>query len=133
MELDGLRRSEAHERANSSLDFGMSHRRDHLPAQMSGGEQQRVAISRALAIRPALLLADEPTGNLDSNHSHRITDLLTQLVTEQGQTIVMVTHDPAIAGFASRVIGIRDGLVEFDGPAAEMLVAARESFGSAKV
>jgi putative ABC transport system ATP-binding protein len=131
MELDGMPRSEARDQANQALTLvEIAHRRHHVPAQMSGGEQQRVAIARALAIRPALLLADEPTGNLDSNHSKRIANLLTQLVAEQGQTIVMVTHDPNLAGFASRVIGIRDGLIEFDGPAAEML--AVHSFGMAK-
>jgi len=131
MELDGMRKADGLQRANSSLErVGMTHRNKHLPAQMSGGEQQRVAIARALAFQPALLLADEPTGNLDSFHSQTITRLLTQLVAENGQTIVMVTHDPIIAGFASRVIGIRDGQVEFDGPPAEVL--NRPSLESAK-
>ncbi len=122
MELDGRRKADGLERANNSLALvGMTHRNKHLPAQMSGGEQQRVAIARALAFQPALLLADEPTGNLDSVHSQAITRLLTQLVAENGQTIVMVTHDPIIAGFASRVIGIRDGQVEFDGPPVDVL------------
>lgn len=122
MELDGIGRSDARGRADDALaSVDMAHRRDHLPAQMSGGEQQRVAIARALAIRPALLLADEPTGNLDSSHSQRIAQLLTELVVEQGQTIVMVTHDPTIAAFAGRLITLRDGRIEFDGPATEML------------
>ncbi len=122
MELDGMRKTDGLERANSSLArVGMTHRNKHLPAQMSGGEQQRVAIARALAFQPALLLADEPTGNLDSIHSQAITRLLTQLVAENGQTIVMVTHDPIVAGFASRVIGIRDGQVEFDGQPVDVL------------
>ena len=124
MELDGKPRSEAREQADRALELvEMSHRQQHLPAQLSGGEQQRVAIARALAIGPALLLADEPTGNLDSRHSQRIAQLLTELVAEQGQTIVMVTHDAAIAAFASRVIGLRDGQIEFDGPTAERLAA----------
>jgi putative ABC transport system ATP-binding protein len=131
MELDGMRRSDARAQADLALTLvEMLHRRQHLPAEMSGGEQQRVAIARALAIRPALLLADEPTGNLDSNHSQRIANLLTQLVAEQGQTIVMVTHDPNLARYASRVIGIRDGLIEFDGAASEVLPGS--SFGLRK-
>ena len=117
MELDGIPRSLARRQAHEALDLvEMTHRKEHLPAQLSGGEQQRVAIARALAIRPALLLADEPTGNLDSRQSQRISALLTSLVATHQQTIVMVTHDPNIASIASRIIKIRDGAVEFDGP-----------------
>ncbi len=116
MELDGIARSLARRQAHEALDLvEMTHRKEHLPAQLSGGEQQRVAIARALAIRPALLLADEPTGNLDSRQSQRISALLTSLVATHQQTIVMVTHDPNIASIASRIIKIRDGAVEFDG------------------
>lgn len=117
IELDGISREKARKQAGEALDLvEMTHRKGHLPAQLSGGEQQRVAIARALAIRPALLLADEPTGNLDSRQSQRIAALLTSLVETHQQTIVMVTHDPNIAAIASRIIKIRDGAVEFDGP-----------------
>jgi putative ABC transport system ATP-binding protein len=90
----------------------LSHRHDHLPGQMSGGEQQRVAVARALVIEPALVLADEPTGNLDSVNSKRVTALLRKLVSAQGQTVVMVTHDLNVAAAADRIIRVRDGRIE---------------------
>jgi putative ABC transport system ATP-binding protein len=115
LELDGLASSIAHERAYKALDkVGMLARRDHVPSKLSGGEQQRVAIARALAIEPAMLLADEPTGNLDSANSQRITKLLRELVDRQKQTIVMVTHDPTVAQLADRIIHVVDGLVQQD-------------------
>ena len=86
-------------------------RRSHFPGMLSGGEQQRVAIARALVIQPALLLADEPTGNLDSTNGQRIMELLRILVDEHQQTIVMVTHDVDIGRAANRVIRLRDGRV----------------------
>ena len=117
MELDGKSRAEALKSAIEALDLvEMTHRKKHVPAQLSGGEQQRVAIARALSIRPAILLADEPTGNLDSRQSERVVKLLTDLVSVRKQTIVMVTHDPSVAMIASRIIKIRDGAIEFDGP-----------------
>jgi putative ABC transport system ATP-binding protein len=93
-------------------DVGMLHRRGHIPSTMSGGEQQRVAVARALVIRPALLLADEPTGNLDSANGHQVSQLLRELVDKQRQTIVMVTHDSGVAAQADRLICFRDGLIE---------------------
>ena len=113
LELDGIRGAEAHERAKDALALvNMSHRLTHLPKMMSGGEQQRVAIARALVIRPALVLADEPTGNLDSEAGKRVIGLLRELVEERGQTVVIVTHDPDIAAKAHRTIRLRDGRVE---------------------
>jgi putative ABC transport system ATP-binding protein len=118
LELDGKRGSLVREQAASALELvEMTQRRTHLPSALSGGEQQRVAIARALAIGPAILLADEPTGNLDSRQSGRISALLEQLVAERGQTIVMVTHDATVARVAKRIITIRDGLIEHDGTA----------------
>jgi putative ABC transport system ATP-binding protein len=115
MELDGVSAREAKQRALTALELvEMSQRRHHIPSKLSGGEQQRVAIARALAIEPALLLADEPTGNLDSRQTQLVTDLLRQLVDQHGQTIVTVTHDMEVGDAARRVILLRDGLVERD-------------------
>ena len=86
----------------------------HTPAELSGGQQQRVAIARAIVTRPLVLLADEPTGNLDSQRGHEIMDLLVALNREQGITIIMVTHEPDMAGYADRVVKFVDGLVASD-------------------
>lgn len=95
---------------------GMSHRLDHLPKKLSGGERQRVAIARSLANEPGILLADEPTGNLDTASSAQIMQLLNQLHQEKGHTIILVTHDPAIARNADRLVTMRDGQVVSDEP-----------------
>jgi putative ABC transport system ATP-binding protein len=120
LELDGVPSPEARERAQAVLEqVGMSHRREHVPGKLSGGEQQRVAVARALAIEPLVLLADEPTGNLDSANGRQVTALLRGLADEFQQTIVMVTHDSAVAAAADRLVQLRDGLVVTDGePAA---------------
>jgi len=92
-------------------EVGLAARADHYPAQLSGGEQQRVAIARAVALAPPLLLADEPTGNLDSATGAQIVDLLLGLNRERRSTLLLVTHDPALAGRAGRAIALRDGRV----------------------
>ncbi|MEC9243168.1 MAG: ABC transporter ATP-binding protein [Pseudomonadota bacterium] len=96
---------------------GLEGRRHHTPAALSGGQQQRVAIARALVSEPTLLVADEPTGNLDTERSHEIMALLMALNRERGLTIVMVTHEADIAAFASRQISFRDGRIAFDSDA----------------
>ena len=93
---------------------GLSERGHHYPSQLSGGEQQRVAIARAFAAEPPILLADEPTGNLDSASGQRVLDLLADLRHDAGSTLVLVTHDPAVAARAGRQIHLRDGRVELD-------------------
>lgn len=109
----GLAGSERVGRAEALLkEMGMGHRLKQYPAQLSGGERQRVAIARALANDPALLLADEPTGNLDSANSCRIMDALTQIQATRGMTMVMVTHENEIACSAPRHVRIRDGRVD---------------------
>jgi putative ABC transport system ATP-binding protein len=124
--LDGIKPNEASERAMERLEqVGVTHRRHHVPSTMSGGEQQRVAIARALAINPALLLADEPTGNLDSATGAQVVRLMRQLVDDRHHTIVMVTHDPQLATHADRIVRVRDGLIESD---EAVLAGDREAF-----
>ena len=110
--------AERHARARRCLaDVGLLDRADHLPSQLSGGQQQRVAIARALVNEPVLVLADEPTGALDSRTSIEIMGLLQEL-NRQGMTVLMVTHEPDVARFARRVLHFRDGRVVDDRPAA---------------
>jgi putative ABC transport system ATP-binding protein len=109
LEYAGIPTKERRERVAQMLDkLGVAHRGKHRPSQLSGGQQQRVAIARALVNRPAVLLADEPTGNLDSLHGDEVMDLL-ETINEEGTTIVMVTHSPTHAARASRIIGLVDG------------------------
>jgi putative ABC transport system ATP-binding protein len=108
LELAGA--PDAFDRAAAELDrVGLGARRDHYPAQLSGGEQQRVALARAAAPRPAILLADEPTGNLDGATGQAIMDLLFGLRADHGATLVLVTHDPDLARRCDRVIRLADG------------------------
>jgi putative ABC transport system ATP-binding protein len=95
---------------------GISDRRSHRPAELSGGQQQRVAVARALISRPAVVFADEPTGNLDSTSSGQVLELLRRSVDEFGRTVVMVTHDPKVASYADRVVLLVDGKVASDTP-----------------
>jgi putative ABC transport system ATP-binding protein len=109
----GVRRAERRERAEAALTaVGLGHRLGHRPGQLSGGEQQRVAIARALVGEPGLLLADEPTGNLDTGSGAEIMALLEGLVRDRGVAVVVVTHDPDIAAMAGRRVRMRDGLLE---------------------
>jgi len=114
LELRGTRN--AFNIARKQLErVGLDHRLDHYPGQLSGGEQQRVAIARALAAGANIILADEPTGNLDQETGHTIMDLLFDLQASSDTTLVLVTHDPNLAARCSRTIEIRDGLVHADG------------------
>jgi putative ABC transport system ATP-binding protein len=104
--------AERRERAQAALEaVGLGHRLDHQPTELSGGQQQRVAIARALVNRPKILMADEPTGNLDSTSGQEIMDIFRRLHEEQGITLIMVTHDPNIGAEAERTINLMDGQV----------------------
>ena len=112
-EYAGQSRSTARSAAAEALkDIGMESRAGHLPSELSGGEQQRVAIARALVTRPALLLADEPTGNLDSESTGELLELLRGYNLERKQTMVLITHDPRVSDACNRVLTMRDGALE---------------------
>ena len=120
----GVARRTARERAKVLLDqMGLSGLAARKPSQLSGGQQQRVAIARSLANRPPLLLADEPTGNLDSQTTEEVLTLLATLNREQGLTIVLVTHENDVAAHAKRLVRLRDGRIEFDGPAGRVVAS----------
>jgi putative ABC transport system ATP-binding protein len=110
MEISGLRDAPARARALLA-DVGLTGRGHHFPSQLSGGEQQRVAIARALANDPPILLADEPTGNLDTATGRQVIDLLVQMNRTRGRTLVLVTHDVELAALADQAIALRDGRV----------------------
>jgi putative ABC transport system ATP-binding protein len=110
---------------------GLADRLKHRPSELSGGQQQRVAVARALASRPQVIFADEPTGNLDSKASAEILEFMRQAVTELGQTIVLVTHDPAAAGYSDRVVFLADGKIvdELQNPTAETVIDRAKHLG----
>jgi putative ABC transport system ATP-binding protein len=111
LELNKLKNPE--KQAKELLDrFGLKNRFNNLPSQLSGGEQQRVAIARAIAMKPELILADEPTGNLDTENSIMISDILFKYVNDEGSSLIMVTHDPKLADKAKRKIKIKDGKIK---------------------
>ncbi len=113
--LEFAGRSDAFERARAQLDaVGLGHRLSHYPGQLSGGEQQRVALARAFAARPKLLLADEPTGNLDGKTGQSIIELLFKLHAETNTTLLLITHDPALAARCDRMIRVQDGVIASD-------------------
>ena len=114
--LDGQSQAAAQERAQQLLKkIGLAGRNGHLPEELSGGEIQRIAMARALAFDPPILLADEPTGNLDSKNGNAVLSLLRQVSQEEGCTVVMVTHSEEAAAYGDRRIYLRDGLIEKDG------------------
>ena len=111
LELNTFKNPE--QKAKNLLDrFGLKHRFNNLPSQLSGGEQQRVAIARAIAMKPELILADEPTGNLDSENSTMIADILFNFAKEEGSSLIIVTHDSKLANKAKRKIKIKDGKID---------------------
>ncbi|MEJ5366692.1 MAG: ABC transporter ATP-binding protein [Bryobacteraceae bacterium] len=115
LHLRGWKRTKARERAAELIELvGLRHRMDHLPDELSGGERQRVAIARALSVYPPILLADEPTGNLDSHTGAEILDLIRDLHSRLGATVLMVTHDAGVAASCERTITLRDGRLAGD-------------------
>jgi len=123
----GIRTSERHHRARQMLDeVGLGDRMDHHPNQLSGGQQQRVAIARSLINRPAIILADEPTGNLDSQTSIEIMDIFQRLNHENGMTVILITHETEIAEYGGRIIRFRDGRVISNSLNTSQRVAAHE-------
>ena len=113
VELAGL--DNAFDRARAALEsVGLDHRLSHYPGQLSGGEQQRVALARAIVAEPRLILADEPTGNLDGSTGESVIELLFSLRADHGATLLLITHNPAIAERCGRVIDLQDGLIGSD-------------------
>ena len=114
--LKGVKSDERKTRVNEMLEaVGLSNRAKHRPNQMSGGEQQRVAIARALATRPLMVLADEPTANLDTANGDQVMEIMQRLNQETGTAFVFATHDPRVVAYAKRVVHIRDGKIEANG------------------
>ncbi|MEV1245007.1 ABC transporter ATP-binding protein [Nonomuraea sp. NPDC050022] len=128
----GVGKAERRSRARAALEaVGLGHRMEHRPSQMSGGEQQRVAIARALVGEPKVLLADEPTGNLDTRNGAEVMAILDRLNSDSGVAVVLVTHEPEVAGHARRQIHVRDGLIELDTGARESAESEQRDGGGA--
>jgi putative ABC transport system ATP-binding protein len=131
--IAGRRDSDTRERGQELLDrVGLAARADHLPSELSGGEQQRVSIARALVGSPELVLADEPTGNLDTRASAEVLELLGELNRAEGQTLVLVTHDPGAAATAQRVVFLRDGRIagQVEGGSTERVIDRLVALGA---
>ncbi|MBI4484733.1 MAG: ABC transporter ATP-binding protein, partial [Acidobacteria bacterium] len=123
----GISPAARRERAKAALEtVGLADRADHHPNQLSGGQQQRVAIARALLNNPSILLADEPTGNLDSRTSIEVMDIFQKLKDERNITIVLITHEQQVAEYGSRIVTFRDGHIVSDGPNLSQRMATRE-------
>jgi putative ABC transport system ATP-binding protein len=123
----GLKTADRHKRATEMLSLvGLAERSDHHPNQLSGGQQQRVAIARALINDPSILLADEPTGNLDTKTSIEVMDIFQRLNRERGITVLLITHEHDIAEYGTRIVAFRDGLVVSDRPVTERRLAEDE-------
>jgi putative ABC transport system ATP-binding protein len=121
----GVGRSERRRRAVKALEsMGMSHRLEHLPSELSGGQQQRVAVARAVVTNPSLILADEPTGNLDSRSSEEVLRIFARL-NREGRTVVLITHEPDVAAQAKRIVRLRDGRIVEDRRTREVDIAPR--------
>ena len=132
LNADSGSRRQGLERARQLLtSVGLAERLDHYPVQLSGGEQQRVALARAFMLRPPIVLADEPTGNLDSTNGQHVLDLLLELNRSEGTTLVLVTHDPSLAAHAGRRILLRDGEIVGDERVAEQSAPAAIAAGKA--
>ena len=122
-----MKSADRHKRAIEVLEaVGLGDRADHHPNQLSGGQQQRVAIARALINEPSILLADEPTGNLDTRTSIEVMDIFQRLNRERGITVVLITHEMDIAEYGTRIVAFRDGLVVADKPVAKRRLAHDE-------
>jgi len=127
----GSRAAERHSRARAALDLvGLGNRLHHRPNELSGGQQQRVAIARALVNRPSIIMADEPTGNLDSKAGAEVMGIFQRLNIEQGITVILVTHEPDIAEHTRRIIRLYDGLIDSDTQVTEPRVAGDSAYAS---
>ncbi len=116
--LNGGKPAERHARVTEMLEaVSLTDRANHRPDQLSGGQQQRVAVARALSINPSLVLADEPTANLDTENGRQVMDIMKKLNKDTGVTFVFATHDPRVISYANRVVTLQDGLIEKDGKA----------------